>query len=310
MIVSFEQMLEKAKQGEPMVLAGAAAQDVDTIKAMAAAEEAGMIRPVLVGDIPTIERVMKEEGVTFRNAELVQADDKHYERHFSKVREKAVELVRLGKADFLMKGLVDTNIFLKAILNKETGLPVHGLLSHVMTFDTMGAYHKLMITSDGGMVLYPTLEQKIGLIKNCLPVAKALEIENPKVAVLCAKEKVNPKMPATVDAAELKKLGEAGEFGPNVLVEGPIAMDLAVSAHCAEVKGFKSEVAGDADIFIVPNIEAGNIMGKTLGDILGAKAAGVIVGTDTPIVMCSRADNDETKLCSIALGCLMAGLNK
>ena len=289
MIVSFEQMLEKAKQGEPMVLAGAAAQDVDTIKAMAAAEEAGMIRPVLVGDIPTIERVMKEEGVTFRNAELVQADD------MVEACAKAVELVRLGKADFLMKGLVDTNIFLKAILNKETGLPVHGLLSHVMTFDTMGAYHKLMITSDGGMVLYPPLEQKLGLIK---------------VAVLCAKEKVNPKMPATVDAAELKKLGEAGEFGPNVLVEGPIAMDLAVSAHCAEVKGFTSEVAGDADIFIVPNIEAGNIMGKTLGDILGAKAAGVIVGTDTPIVMCSRADNDETKLCSIALGCLMAGLNK
>ena len=200
MIVSFEQMLEKAKQGEPMVLAGAAAQDVDTIKAMAAAEEAGMIRPVLVGDIPTIERVMKEEGVTFRNAELVQADD------MVEACAKAVELVRLGKADFLMKGLVDTNIFLKAILNKETGLPVHGLLSHVMTFDTLGAYHKLMLTSDGGMVLYPTLEQKIGLIKNCLPVAKALEIENPKVAVLCAKEKVNPKMPATVDAAELKKL--------------------------------------------------------------------------------------------------------
>ena len=192
MIVSFEQMLEKAKQGEPMVLAGAAAQDVDTIKAMAAAEEAGMIRPVLVGDIPTIERVMKEEGVTFRNAELVQADD------MVEACAKAVELVRLGKADFLMKGLVDTNIFLKAILNKETGLPVHGLLSHVMTFDTLGAYHKLMLTSDGGMVLYPTLEQKIGLIKNCLPVAKALEIENPKVAVLCAKEKVNPKMPATV----------------------------------------------------------------------------------------------------------------
>ena len=147
MIVSFEQMLEKAKQGEPMVLAGAAAQDVDTIKAMAAAEEAGMIRPVLVGDIPTIERVMKEEGVTFRNAELVQADD------MVEACAKAVELVRLGKADFLMKGLVDTNIFLKAILNKETGLPVHGLLSHVMTFDTLGAYHKLMLTSDGGMVL-------------------------------------------------------------------------------------------------------------------------------------------------------------
>lgn len=304
MIVSFEQMLEKAKHGEPMVLAGAAAQDADTIKAMAAAEKAGMIRPVLVGDLSVIRRVMQEENITFCNARLVQAAD------MAEACDKAVELVRRGEADFLMKGLVDTNIFLKAILNKETGLTVHGLLSHVMTFDTMGAYHKLMITSDGGMVLYPTLEQKIDIIKNCLPVAKALEIEEPKVAVLCAKEKVNPKMPATVDAAELKKLGEAGEFGADVLVEGPIAMDLAVSAHCAEVKGYRSPVAGEADIFIVPNIEAGNIMGKTLGDILGAKAAGVIVGTDTPIVMCSRADTDETKLCSIALGCLMAGLKK
>ena len=195
MIVSFEQMLEKAKHGEPMVLAGAAAQDADTIKAMAAAEKAGMIRPVLVGDLSVIRRVMQEENITFCNARLVQAAD------MAEACDKAVELVRRGEADFLMKGLVDTNIFLKAILNKETGLPVHGLLSHVMTFDTMGAYHKLMITSDGGMVLYPTLEQKIDIIKNCLPVAKALEIEEPKVAVLCAKEKVNPKMPTTVDAA-------------------------------------------------------------------------------------------------------------
>ena len=117
-------------------------------------------------------------------------------------------------------------------------------------------------------------------------------------------------MPATVDAAELKELGKEGFFGKNVLVDGPIAMDLAVSAHAAEIKGYSSEVAGDADIFIVPNIEAGNILGKTLADILGAKAAGVIVGAGVPVVMCSRADSDDTKLYSIALGCLMAGTNK
>lgn len=302
MITSYAQMIEKAKMSEPMVLAGAAAQDADSIKAMAAAEAAGMIRPVLVGDIPTIERVMKEEGVTFQNAEYVQADD------MVTACDVAVGLVREGKADFIMKGLVDTNIFLKAILNKEHGLPINGLLSHVMTFDTKGAYHKIMITTDGGMVMYPTLEQKVGLIKNALPVAYALEIEEPKVAVLCAKEKVNPKMPATVDAAELKKMCQEGAFGEKVYVEGPMAMDLAVSKHCAEVKGFESPVSGEADIFVVPNIEAGNIMGKTLGDILGATAAGVVVGASVPIVMSSRADTDESKFCSIALGCLMAAL--
>lgn len=172
-----------------MVLAGAAAQDVDTIKAMAAAEEAGMIRPVLVGDIPTIERVMKEEGVTFRNAELVQADD------MVEACAKAVELVRLGKADFLMKGLVDTNIFLKAILNKETGLPVHGLLSHVMTFDTMGAYHKLMITSDGGMVLYPTLEQKIGLIKTACRSPRPWRSKIPRSLCSVPRKRSIPRCP-------------------------------------------------------------------------------------------------------------------
>lgn len=300
MITSFSQMIEKAGSAKAMTLAVAAANDADTIKAAAAAEAAKLIHPILVGDIPTIRRVMAEESITFENAEFVQAED------MAEASDMAVALVREGRADFLMKGLVDTNIFLKAILNKEHGLPIHGLLSHVMTFDTHGAYKKLMLTTDGGMVLYPTLEQKVGLIKNCLPVAAALEIDEPKVAVLCAKEKENPKMPATVDAAALKKMAAEGEFGEHIFVEGPIALDLAVSARAAEIKSFCSPVAGDADIFLVPNIEAGNIMGKVLDCILGATAAGVVVGADVPIVMTSRSDSDETKLCSIALGCLMA----
>ena len=301
---NFEELLESLKnRPERRRMVVAAANDAHTLEAVFRAERDGIITPILVGDKNTIRSVAKELSHTVtREAIYDCADDQA-------ASELAVQLIREGKADFLMKGKTDTKVVLKAVVNKEYGLGLGRTMSHFTILQLPG-YHKLIAVVDGGMVPYPTLEQKKDIICNTVQTMRALGCECPKVGVLACVEKVNPKMPATVDAAELKKLGEAGEFGPNVLVEGPIAMDLAVSAHCAEVKGFKSEVAGDADIFIVPNIEAGNIMGKTLGDILGAKAAGVIVGTDTPIVMCSRADNDETKLCSIALGCLMAGLNK
>ena len=301
MITSFEQMIQKAAQNKPMRLAGAAAQDDATILAMHKAEEMGMIVPYLYGDIPTIEAVMKEHNITFKNATFVQADT------MEEGCAKAVKAVADGEVDFIMKGLVDTNIFLKACLK---GLPVDGLLSHVMTLDTHGAYHKLLITSDGGMCLYPTLEQKKGIIKNALQVAAALEIEHPNVSCLCAKEKVNPKMPSTVDAAELKKLGQEGYFGENVTVEGPIAFDLDTTKEAAKVKKFDSPVCGETDVFIVPNIEAGNIMGKIFDVIYGATAAGVVVGCPVPIVMSSRGDSDASKMASIAMGSLMANLKK
>ena len=300
MIASFSDMMQKVKQNGPMRLACAAAEDEASLCALQQAEEAGIAVPILLGDPQKIGALMEEHHICFKSATVIPCEN------MQQSCEKAVAAVKNGDADFLMKGLVDTSIFLKAILNKERGLPVHGLLSHVMTFDTCGAYHKLAITSDGGMVPYPQLEQKQGIIKNALQVARALEIEEPKVSVLCAKEKVNPKMPATVDAAALKQMGEQGVFGDNVIVEGPIALDLAVSKKAAEIKSFFSPVCGETDIFIFPNIEAGNIMGKTFISIYDALAAGVVVGCSVPIVMCSRSDSDKNKLYSIAMGSLMA----
>ena len=303
MIESIESLRAAASAQGTKRLAVACAQDDHVLLAVDKARRLGIAEAILVGCEQQIRRIAAEHALDLTPYRIIDEPDN------AAACRIAVSLVKNGEADAVMKGLVDTAVILKAVLDKENGLRDAKVLSHVALFEVPG-FDRLLLLTDSAMNIAPDLETKKEILRNAVRVANALGNENPVVACLCAVEKVNPKMPATVDAAELKKLGEAGEFGPNVLVEGPIAMDLAVSAHCAEVKGFKSEVAGDADIFIVPNIEAGNIMGKTLGDILGAKAAGVIVGTDTPIVMCSRADNDETKLCSIALGCLMAGLNK
>ena len=300
MITSYQQLLERARGGEPVRLVGAAAQDADTLLAMYEAEKAGIITPVLVGDTKEIDRVIQAEGIQFRNAVIHHADS------LEESAAKAVELIRTGAGDFLMKGLLDTNIFLKAIVNRETGLPKGKVLSHVMTFDTGEHYHKIIISSDGGMCLYPDLEQKAEILKNALKVAEALEVEQPKVAIICAKEKVNPKMQPTVDALELKTMGQNGEFGEHVMVEGPISFDLAISAHWAQVKGFDSPVAWDADVVILPDIDAGNLLGKCCTALFGARAAGVIVGSSVPIIMTSRADDKESKLYSIALGCMMA----
>ena len=300
MITNYEQLLAKAQGGEPMRLVGVAAQDVDTLSAMHEAEKAGIITPVLVGDTKKMQSVMEKENISFHNAVLFHADTLEQSAALS------VELIRQGKGDFLMKGLLDTNIFLKSIVNKETGLPKGKVLSHVMTFDTQEHYHKIIISSDGGMCLYPDLEQKVGIVCNALQVARALGVEHPKVAIICAKEKVNPKMQPTLDAAQIKDLGAQGVFGEDVLVEGPISFDLAISAHWAQVKGFQSPVAGDADVVILPDIDAGNLLGKCCTALFGIRAAGVIVGSSVPIIMTSRADDRQTKLYSIALGCLMA----
>lgn len=299
MIRSFDELLAAVTVGEPVRLVGAAAQDTDTITAMYEAERAGLITPILVGDTTEMARVMEREGLEFRNAVFVRADT------LEESAARAVELVRGGHGDFLMKGLLDTNIFLKAIVDRERGLPRGKVLSHVMTFDVGTRYHKILITSDGGMCLYPDLEQKAAILRNALTVARALGVEAPKCAVICAKEKVNPKMQPTVDAAELKRMAAEGAFG-DAVVEGPISFDLAVSRHWAEVKRFDSPVAGDADVFLLPDIDAGNLLGKCCTALFGARAAGVIVGSSVPIVMTSRADDSATKLCSIALGCLMA----
>ena len=220
-----------------------------------------------------------------------------------KAAAKAVELVTSRRAHFLMKGMMNTSDLLKAVLNKETGLKKEELLSHVMVYD-VPSYHKLILLTDGGMVSYPELKDKVHIINNAVKVAKALEIDNPKVAPICAVEVVNPSMQATIDASVLSQMNKRGQI-KGCLIDGPLALDNAISKEAAEHKGIISEVAGDADILLVPNIESGNFLGKSLTYFARAENAGVIMGAKCPVVLVSRADSAKSKLYSIALGALL-----
>ena len=217
---------------------------------------------------------------------------------------KAVEIVSTGKAHMVMKGLVDTSIILKAVLNKEVGLRTGKPLSHVALFHVPG-FDKMHLVTDAAMTIAPDLEGKKALIENIVPVAKALDIDMPKVAVICAKEKPNPKMPDTMDARALQEMNERGEI-KDCIVGGPLALDNAVSKKASEIKGIDHPCAGDADILLTGDIEAGNVLYKSMIYFGKAKNAGVIVGAKAPIVLTSRADSDEAKLYSIALGVLCA----
>ena len=298
MIKSFDEVLKIAKERGPKVVAVACAQDVDVMRAINNAKKNGIVEAILVGDLEKIEAIAKEENINLSEYEVIDIKD------LAEASLKAVELVSSKKAHMVMKGLVDTGIILKAVLNKETGLRTGSVLSHVAVFDVIN-YPRLLLVTDAAMNIAPTLEQKKQIIENSLQVAYGLDIEVPKVGVICAKEKVNPKMPATVDAGELVKMNENGEL-TGCIVGGPFALDNAVSEEAAKLKGIDHPVAGKADILMCPNIESGNILYKTLGFLANAKSAGIIVGAKAPIILTSRADSEEAKLNSIALGVLMA----
>jgi len=217
---------------------------------------------------------------------------------------KATALVSSGEAQVLMKGLIDTSVIMKAVLDKEIGLRTDSVISHVAVFD-VPTYHKVFMVTDAAMIIAPDLDQKKKIIENAVKLAHSLDIAEPKVAVLAAKEKVSPKMEATVHAKELSDMNKAGEIS-GCIVDGPFALDNAVSKESARIKGIDSVVAGDADILLAPDIEAGNVLYKALSFLANAKSAGLIVGTSKPIVLTSRADNEEAKLNSIVLATLMA----
>ncbi len=299
MIKNFMELMEAAKAQKKARLAVAAAQDDDVLIAVCNAAQEGIIEPILIGDTAKIKELALENNLDISAFELVEAPD------LVESARTAVRMVSSGKADFLMKGLIDTAILLKAVLDKEIGLRTDSQLSHVMVYGTPN-YHKLLFLTDGGMNIAPTLEEKAKIIKNAAAVAKAVGIERVKVACLAAKEKVEPKMQATVDADALQKMGEAGDFGPDVVVQGPLAFDLAISKEACEVKKFKGEVAGDADVLLVPTIEMGNGIGKSMTYMAKADSAGIIMGAKVPVVLVSRADSHEAKLYSIALGSLIA----
>ena len=205
-----------------------------------------------------------------------------------------------------MKGLIDTSIIMKQVLDREIGLRNENVISHIALFE-VPTYHKIFMVTDAAMNIAPDLVQKKEIIENAVNMALSIGISMPKVAVLAAKEKVSPKMEATIDAGELKSMNEDGII-KNCIVDGPLALDNAINEESAKIKGIESEVAGDADILIVPDIEAGNVLYKALTFLANAKSAGLIVGARAPIVLTSRADNEEAKLNSIALATLMASM--
>jgi phosphate butyryltransferase len=297
-ISSLDQAISLASGLSRRVIAVAAAQDREILAAVKKAISMGFVRSLLVGDEREIRRLCEEIGLD-SEMEIVNKPDPREAALF------AAETVRRGDADVLLKGGINSADFMKAALDQDRGLRSGRLLSHVAAFDIPGA-HKLVFHSDGGLIIAPSLDEKEGIIRNAVEAARSLGVEVPKVAVLSANEKPTPKMPSTTDALALVDRWKAGAFPPCV-VEGPMAMDVAASGDAADRKGIKSEIAGDVDVFIVPCIEAGNLLGKALVYYAGARIAGFIAGAAKPIVMVSRSDNAQAKVDSMALACLVAG---
>lgn len=291
---TFDQLIERVKGAqEKKRMVVACANDDHSIGAALQAAQEGVARPILVGDRAVIETILHNFG-----AQLPQEDI----YHASELQEAcalAVQLIRMGKGDFLMKGKVDTGIFLKEVVNKEHGLGKGGVMSHVTLFQVPG-YHKLLVPVDGGMVTYPTLEQKKAIIENTVAVLRRIGYDCPKVGVLACMEKVNPKMPETVEARALQEMNQRGELS-GCIVEGPISYDCAVDGKIAAFKGYESQIAGDVDILLAPNIHAGNIMGKMLSCTCQAMLAGFVEGAICPVVMTSRGSSTEEKYLSIVL---------
>ncbi|MEY8763991.1 MULTISPECIES: bifunctional enoyl-CoA hydratase/phosphate acetyltransferase [Clostridium] len=270
-----------------------AAQDEHTLMAVFKAKRNSIAEPILIGDKIKIEGVLEKLKERLDDSTIIDVENDNA------AAEKAVEFIHQNKVDFIMKGKIQTSDILKAVVNKEKGLGTGNVMSHFV-FNEVPNYHKLMVTTDGGMMMYPNLDEKRQIIENAVNTLIAMGYENPKVAVLAAVEKVNPKMPESVDAYILKKMNRSGKI-KNCIVEGPISYDLAVSKKSAELKGYSSPVVGDADILISPDITAGNILGKSLLCSAGARMAGFIVGARVPIVLTSRGSSAEEKYLSLVL---------
>ena len=304
---SISEIIATARASGRMKLAVAAAQEASVLEAVFDAWEAGVAEPILVGDPAAILRAADMardgQGVDISGFEIVPASD------LAQAAAKAVGLVRSGEAGFLMKGIMDTSVLLRAVLNRESGLNSGRLASHVAVME-VPTYHKLLILSDDAINIAPDLAGFVDIIAAAVAVAAAIGVLNPKVAILAATEKVNAeKMPCTAVAAILSQMARRGQI-PGCMVDGPLALDNAISTESARIKHIRSEVAGDADVLITPDLEAGNILYKCLLDLAQAKGAGIVMGAAKPVVLTSRADTAETKLASIALAALVGRLAK
>ena len=302
MIRSLETLRTSLGEQGRSKIAVAVAQDAEVLLAVNAAYNLGIASAVLVGDEAEIRAIAAKLNIDLGNYEILHEADK------VEACRKAVKLVRDKEADVVMKGIVDTSIILKAVLDKEIGLRMSPVLSHVAVFEVPG-YDRLFYLTDAAMNIAPDAETKKHILKNAVQVAHALGNENPIAACLCAVEKVNPKMQATLDAAALVEANQNGEI-EGCTVIGPLALDNAISVEAAHHKGITDPNAGHADILLVPAIEVGNVFYKSMVFMARAKNAGVIVGAKAPVVLTSRADSDETKLNSIALALQIAAAGK
>lgn len=299
-IKKLSELVEKVKKLPTTRVAVAAGEDPHTIEAVAKGVNEGMIDATMTGHESRIKKVASEYNIDPSIFKIIDTPDE------KTAATRAVEIVNAGEADFLMKGLVGSATYMRAILNKEKGLlPPKKTLSHVTILE-VPSYHKLLIGTDVAVLIAPDLTQKVEMIGYAADIAHRLDIEKPKVAVLGAVEKVNPKMCATVEAAILTQMNRRGQIS-GCVVDGPLAMDLAVSKESKEIKGVDSDVAGDADVLIFPDIEAGNIFYKSCAYLAKACLAAIVVGAKVPCVLTSRADSEDSKFYSIALAALMAG---
>ena len=297
-ITTFAQLMKEAREVGPKTVAIAAAHEQEILLAAEDAEKRGLADCILVGDRTAIGDIAEQASIHIGRMMII------HEPEPKQAARKVMELVRLGHAQIAMKGKIETGDFLRAALDREVGLRVGRLLTHVGIFEIPG-FDRLIFISDAGVVVAPTMEQKIEIVQNAIYVAQRLGVEQPKVAILAATEMVNPKIPTTLDAANLSKMADRGQIEGG-LIDGPLALDNAISPESAQIKGIKSGVAGRADILIPPDVEAANVLAKAITYFAKGNMAGVVVGGKSPLIVASRSDPHETKLVSMALGVLLA----
>lgn len=298
MIAHLEELVEAARKNGRKTIAVAAAHDREVIHAIVMAYEAGIADAVLVGHKKEITEMLEESGQNPADYQIVEAGSD------SECAERAVELIREGRTQFLMKGMLGTADMMRAVVNKEHGIRGEGVISHVMFFETEN-YPKILCLTDGGMIPFPTLEQKKEILKNAAMVMKRLGYDRIQAACICGAEVVNEKIKATTDARSLSQMQEEWDKW-NMNVYGPVGLDMAISKESCAHKHYRAEGAGEADILLVPTYEVGNGIGKAMLYFAKAKNAGIIVGAKVPIILVSRSDSADAKLSSIALASIVS----
>jgi len=294
----YERLLERCRGIAPIATAVAYPCDESSLSGAVEAAKLGLIIPILVGPAATIAEVAKAQGIDISGAQIVDASNSRA------AAAKAVELVRLGQAELLMKGSLHSDEVLAAVIAKETGLRTGRRLSHAFVMD-VPTYHKVLIVTDAAINIAPTLEDKVDICQNAIDLARTFGVDRPKVAILAAVETVTSRMPATLDAAALCKMADRGQITGGQL-DGPLAFDNAISLDAAKTKGITSDVAGDPDILLAPDLEAGNIMAKMLSFLASADSAGLVLGARVPVILTSRADSVRSRIASCAVAVLAA----